>query len=173
MKKIALIGFILILTAGCAVTSEKYRYQQRFDKFFHLLSEEEKAMFRKADFAGAGQSIDARLLSDKKFSNAWRTVQFAEAITTFDGVQSIRFFYTIILRELNRPRYAEFMKHLDAPAAEAFVRNAGFDAVGEALIKKDNSFKSFLDKQRSEYRLYGFSNPEIFAFFRNNFPNIL
>jgi hypothetical protein len=171
MNKIIAIGIVLFFLSGCSVTSEKYRYQWRFDKFYNLLSDEEKADFRNADYAKVGLSLDKRASGDKKLVAELKKVKEYEAITTFSGEQTAHFFREIILRELNRNNYYRFMKFLDSKAAVSFSKNENFMEVFNKLYQSDHAFKNFIDNMKTEYRLYGFSNEQVVQFFRNvTFP---
>jgi hypothetical protein len=175
MKKFlafASFAVLLVMVAGCSVTSEKYRYQQRIDRFFNLLTQEEKTSFAAGDIVQAGNSIDKRLASDKKFADGFTAVQTEEAINTFDGQQTIRFFREIILRELNRPPFYQFMNKLDSKAQYDFaVRNNFYQDLSAKYAERD--FKNFFDTLKTEYRLAGFSNQQVADFFRNiSFPEV-
>lgn len=175
MNKIKMTLFSLLalmLLAGCSVTSEKYRYQQRVDRFYSLLNQEEKADFAAGNVARAGASIEKRVASDKKLAEDYSVLQTEEAINTFDGAQTVRFFREIILRELNRPVFYRFMKYLDAKSQYDFAFNKGFDADLTAKLN-NNQFRNFMDIVRNEYRLKGFSNKQIAEFFRSiSFPEV-
>ena len=55
----------------------------------------------------------------------------------------------------------------------AFASNQGINEIVENKIQKDGAFKSFMDSMRTEFRLYGFTNPQINEFFRNVvFPEV-
>lgn len=172
MKKILVFSVVLAILAGCSVTSEKYKYQQRFDHFYNLLNSQEKKDFAEGSTDKVGVSIDKRASEDKKLAAAWLAVQTEEAINTFDGVQSVKFFREIILRELNREPFYRFMNALDASLQSDFAFKKDLNkTVEQALNIREIS--RLLDSVRMEYRLYGFSNIQIVDFFRNNsFPEI-
>ena len=171
MNKIIAIGIILFFFSGCSVTSEKYRYQWRFDKFYSLLNDDEKAGFRNADYSKVGLSLDKRITEDKKLDTDLKKVKEYEAITTFSGEQTAHFFGEIILRELNRNNYYQFMKFLDPKAAVSFLKNENFAEAFDKLYQSNHAFKNFIDNMKIEYRLYGFSNEQVVQFFRNvTFP---
>ena len=167
MNKIIVLGIVLFFLSGCSVTSEKYRYQIRFDRFFNLLSEQEKASFRNADYAGTGQSIDKRAETDQKLALELKKVREYEAITPFSGEQVAHFFGVTILRELNRNNYYKFMNFLDSDQAVSFSKNDNFMDSFNKLYQNKNDFKNFIENMKTEYRLYGYSNEQVVNFFRN------
>lgn len=177
MSKSGLLFCLILLSwflvSSCTVTSEKYRYQGRFDSFFHLLNDTEKDAFRMNDLNAFASSLEKRLAADTKLNESWRKMQFNEAITSFDAAQTAHFFHDVMLRELNRPRYMAFMKFLKADAQADFARNNQFEVSGDSLYQTDSSFKSFIDNMKTEYRLYGFSNKQVYEFFRSvSFPEV-
>jgi hypothetical protein len=168
------LGFIaLALLTNCSVTSEKFRFQWRFDHFFNLLNDSEKNAFREDNLDALGSSLEQRLSTDKKLKEQMRSVQFYEAITSFDAKQTGHYYREIILKELNRPQYYRFMKLLDAPLQSAFAKNDNFSALANQYYQSNAGFKAFIDNMKTEYRLYGFSNEQVYYFFRNtSFPEV-
>jgi hypothetical protein len=173
MKIVLSICLLILFLTGCSVTSEKYRYQHRFDHYYNLLNQDEKALFNNAELDKLGASFDSRFSNDSKFSNAMHTVQVYEAIATFSGKETAVFFHNIILRELNRPVFYQFMNFLDSTAQESFVKKNNFTAVFEKYYQSNSGFKNFVDNIKKEYRLYNFSNEQVISFFRNiSFPEV-
>jgi hypothetical protein len=173
MKILLSIGLLLLFFCGCSVTSEKYRYQHRFDHYYNLLNHDEKALFNADELDKLGASFDNRISNDAKFSNNMHTIQIYEAITTFDGKQTAVFFHDIILRELNRPVFYQFMDKLDNNAQEAFVKKSNFAAIFDKYYQSNNDFRNFIENAKKEYRLYQFSNEQVYTFFRNvSFPEV-
>lgn len=165
MKKALTLLITLAVFAGCSVTSEKYKYQQRFDRFYNILNSAEKKDFAENSIDKVGASLDKRVAEDKKLAASWLAVQTEEAINTFDGVQSVRFFREIILRELNRNPFYRFMDLLDQKAQADFAFNNDFPkSLNQALGNRN--LARLMDSVRTEYRLYGFSNDQIADFFR-------
>ncbi|OHD56539.1 MAG: hypothetical protein A2014_04395 [Spirochaetes bacterium GWF1_49_6] len=173
MKKFAIIGAALLILSGCVVTSEIYRYKNRFDHFYTLLGDQEKQLFAQDKLTELGASIDKKLASDSEFYKKYREVQIYEAITSFDGAKTSWFFRYIILKELNRENLYTYMNFFTPEEQTAFASNQGINEIVENKIQKDGAFKSFMDSMRTEFRLYGFTNPQINEFFRNVvFPEV-
>jgi len=167
MKKLVFIFAGILFFSSCAVTSDKFQFQKRMDNFYKLLNKDEIADFSKGDYTAFSNSMDSRLSNDQKLASAFSLVQENEAITTFDSFQTANFFRETILLELNRANYYRFMNFLDAKKQEAFVRGDSFQEQFDSMYKTDGNFRGFIDNLRTEYRLVGFSNDEITAFFRN------
>ena len=173
--KIQMAAFILLFSflTGCAVTSNDYQYRMRLNHFYNLLTEDEKASLRASDYDKFGASVDQRLSADEKFRNGFIQVQRYEAVTTFDGKETGRFFKEIILREFNRGNFYRFMNLLNSTEQIAFVQNSNFGATFDQLYKTNGKFKGFIDNVRNNYCLYGYSNEDIARFFRNvSFPQV-
>ncbi len=163
MKKFFVL-FLVVFFTSCMTTTEKYRYQQRVDNFYRLFTEEEWNNFKKTDFSLAANSINNRLKNDNKFFLKWKKVQYDEAIATFDVEQTLRFFYEIILKELNRNSYYEFMKMLSSELKLSFI-NKDYNSL-EYFYNSNKLFQRFVDNLKKEYRLYKFTNEEVFRFLR-------
>ncbi len=173
MKKILALLVVTGLFLGCSVTSEKYRYKWRFDKFYSLLNNEEKGCFASNDLDKLGASLKSRLAGDKKLKENWDNVQYYEAIKTFDALETAHFFRAVILKELNRDNYYIFMNMLDGKAQQEFAKNSNFSAEFEKYYKTNSRFKSLIDSLKIEYRLYGFSNEQVSRFLRDViFPDV-
>jgi hypothetical protein len=173
MKNILALLVITGLFLGCSVTSEKYRYKWRFDKFYGLLNNEEKSCFASNDLDKLSASLKSRLESDKKLKENWDNVQFYEAIKTFDVLETTHFFRAVILKELNRDNYYIFMNMLDGKAQQEFAKNINFTDDYERYYKTNFRFKSFVDSLKIEYRMYGFSNEQVSRFLREViFPEV-
>jgi hypothetical protein len=98
-------------------------------------------------------------------------MQFSEAIATFDPAETAHFFREIILKELNRDNYYVFMNELDERAQMEFALNTNFMDYYENYYKTDVFFKNLVDSLKTEYRLYGFSDAQVYYFLRHTiFP---
>lgn len=173
MKKVLLIAVLVSLIGGCAVTSESYRYKTRFDDFYSLLNDQEKTYFNADQLTELGASLDARAASDPELSVNLREVKIHEAITTFDGFETARFFRYIILRELNRPNYYKLMNFLSNSEIEAFATGNGFETLFKQKIESDRKFEKFVASLKKEYRLYDFTDEQLIYFFRTViFPDV-
>lgn len=168
LQKLILSILAILMFSGCAVTSEEYRYKQRFDAYYKLLNENEKANFRAYKMKEVGKSIDVREANDAKLKANMYDVRIAEAITSFDGEEMTKFFYEIILRELNRTSFYKLMDFFNSAEQLNFVyQNRDFIANFNSKYSKDKKFKRFVDSLKKEYKLYDFSTEEIMSFFRN------
>ncbi len=167
MKKVILLTAVLFFFAGCAVTSESYRYKIRFDDFYRLLNDQEKTFFNDNKLAELGASLDQRASTDLELSNDLREVKIHEAITTFDGSETAYFFRSIILRELNRPNYYKLMNFLSNGETEAFATGNNFVQMFEQKIQDNRKFSKFVDSLKKEYRLYDFTDEQLYRFFRS------
>jgi hypothetical protein len=172
--KYAFIIICLFTLSNCAVTSEKYRYQQRLDHFYRLLNTEEKKMFGSNELGSLGKSLEKRLSENSNFIKEFKKVQFTEAINTFDGYQTVHFFRETILKELNRPNFYRFMEFLSAEEQISFVRQEPrFIELFTALTKKNTGFLNFMNNLKREYRFTEFSDKQIIDFFRStSFPEV-
>jgi len=164
-KRLFIIILIGLVIFSCTVTSEKYRFQKRIDSFYGLLKEEEFSCFKRADFETGGELIKKRLESDTNFYRKWKELQYSEAIAIFNPQQTLGFYYRIILRELNRAQYYNFMDLLDKELQLSFARRDNFVVKLNSL--NNEKIKKFLDNLRKEYRLKNFTDEEIYNFFRN------
>ncbi len=173
MNKSLIIFFMIVFISGCAVTSEKYRYQGRIDNYYKLLNNDEKDAFRNGDYDQLAASFSKRIEADKKLSNEFIKVQQYEAITTFDAKQTAHFFREIILKELNRNNFYSFMNFFNEKSQLDFARNSNFSEDFNNLYNNNREFKKFIDNLKTEYRLNGYSNDQIIKFFRNiSFPEV-
>jgi len=167
MNKLITCLIIAVLAVGCSVTTEKYRYKLRFDRFYFLLNNEEKEYFATGELDKVASSLSLRLQNDKNLKERWRDVQFYEAIATFDPYQTAHFFRDEILKELNRDNYYTFMRMLDAKTQMEFALNTNFMVSYGNMYKTNVFFKSLVDSLKTEYRLYGFSDEEVYLFLRH------
>lgn len=159
------------LLFGCSVTSEKFRYQSRFDRFYFLLNNDEKGYFASGDLDKLSASIKPRLESDKALNKHWDDVQYYEAISGFNPAQTAHFFREVILKELDRDYYYKFMGMLDAGRQKEFALTNGFMDSYLRLYKQNPSFKSIVDSIKKDGRLYGFSDSQVYGFLRHTiFP---
>ncbi len=165
-RYIIFVFFISLILSNCTTVSEKFRYQQRIDAFYNLLEEEEWTLFKKREFEKAGDLIKERLSNNREFFKKWKQMQYNEAIATFDPAQTLKFFYEIIYKELNRPQYYKLMSLMDEPSVIQFAKYENIDKLCEDFYNKNNATKNFMDNLKKEYRLYKFSNREIFEFYR-------
>lgn len=168
-----LIPLLIIagLFLGCSVTTEKYRYKLRFDRFYFLLAGDEKEYFASNQLDKLGSSVKIRLASDTNFYNKWRNVQFYEAIATFDPYQTVHFFRNVILRELNQDNYYSFMKMLDSGMQLEFAYDTNFSASYNRITNNNRPLKNLVDSLKTDYRLYGFSDEQVCLFIRHTlFP---
>jgi hypothetical protein len=171
MAKIIPLLIIAGLFLSCSVTTEKYRYKLRFDKFYFLLNSDEKGYFASDDLDKLGSSVKLRLASDTNFYSKWRDVQFYEAIATFDPVQTGHFFRETILKELNLDNYYIFMNMLESGTQKEFAYYTNFTVSFNRLCNNNASFKNFIASLKTDYRLYGFSDEQVCSFFRHTlFP---
>lgn len=159
------------LLFGCSVTSEKFRYQSRFDRFYFLLNNDEKGYFASGDLDKLSASIKPRLESDKTLNERWKDVQYYEAISGFNPGQTAHFFREVILKELDRDYYYKFMGMLDSGMQKEFVLTNGFMDSYFSLYKQNPSFKNLVDSIKTDGRLYGFSDGQVYGFLRHTiFP---
>ncbi len=168
MKKwtAAFILFIAVfMMSNCASLTEEYRFKKRYDKFYNFLSQDERSLLLKKDFQGLGISLDNRTSQNKELSAEWDAIKDGEAISTFSSSQSADFFYTILLREVNRENFRDFMDLLSAEEQFRFAMGQDYRSVLMAKLTVNKKFEKFIDKCATEYRLYGASPEQIFDFF--------
>jgi hypothetical protein len=182
MRKILTLAIFAAMAvtvlSGCAVTSDKYRFQQRIDHWYSLLNSEEKSLFRDARMTELGDSLSARLAKDPKLATNYRIMQESEAITSFDPDQTAVFFREIILRELNRKNLFKFMDRLDAQGQLDFAfsyaaASTNTNGLPEAFVKRmeklqssDGTYRALYESFIREYRLYDYTPAEVLFFFR-------
>ncbi len=155
--------FFVLFLNSCTVTQEKYRYQQRFDHFYSLLSDSQKRLFRKNSLEELGKSIDDRKKSDAIFAVGLKKVTEYEAIATFSGSATASFFRDTILRELNRPHFYRLMNSLSGEDQVRFIRR-DFTVLEKIENRK---FKKLMNEAVQDYRLVDFTPEEVFDYYRN------
>lgn len=166
MKRVVLFAALALMLSGCAVTSESYRYRTRFNDFYSLLNDQEKAWLAGDKLDELGASLDSRSASDPDLAAELYDVRVHEAITTFDGKETAYFFRHIILRELNRPNYYKLMDMLSNADIQAFANGNGFPAILAAKEASDRKFARFVNSLQKEYGLYDYTDQQLYDFFR-------
>ena len=95
-------------------------------------------------------------------------VKIHEAITTFDGETTARFFYEYMLRELNRKNYHKFMRLLNEDEILLFAQKSDkFPEIITEKRNKDRNFDRFIENLTENYALYEFSDYQLTKFFRD------
>lgn len=165
--------FMLLIATGCVVTSEEFRYKQRFDEFYNILDDQERLLFADNDLDALGKSIDLREQEDDDFATNLLEVRIYEAITTSDGYETGYFFRYFILRELLRDQFYDYMDYFDGDAQEAFAREEGFIENHLGLMDQERKFRNLVQNLTTEYRLYDYTDEQIIKFFREvSFPEV-
>ncbi len=155
---------LLSILTSCGNLTEEHRFKKRFDRFYEFLSQDEKNYFAGNDLPALALSLDKRMEGNTNLITAWSEIKDGESISTFSTLQAADFFYTIILREIHRDHFREFMNALDAENQYAFAMGRDYQTLLSSLYDKDKNFKRMIDRMKTEYRLYGFSNEAVFEF---------
>jgi len=163
MKKMILLIFNLLILSSCAIEGEIYRLQTRLSYWDKILNTEEQRLFIETKFDELGQIIDAKELSDTNFANKLRELHINEAIMSFDGKQTAHFFYNILLRDLMKFSYIDFMKTLDTEEQLLFVQTKEFTNMP---FDNKNLTKVFINA-KNEYGVKYFNEVEILNYYRH------
>ncbi len=164
MKKyyLLLITF-LITTSSCAIQGEVYRLQTRINYWHQLLNDDEEKMFAQNKVKELGLILDQKEESDPQFKKQIREVRINEAIMSFDGEQTVHFFYNVLLKDLAKFSYEEFIDSLSTEGKIQFIQktlpNTIFTAKNSLFnnARKDYGFNSFTDEEiLSYYRTISF-----------------
>ncbi len=167
MKKAWFVFLLGLVLVGCEITTVEHRYKQRFDHFYTLLNDEERAAFRADDFVRLGRLLDQRMTQDEGLSNAMDAVMFDEAIHTFRMDQVGMFFKRYILTGFHQDDYQTFVNILPVPTLVKFAKN-DLSVVSEVeiLVNSDRKLASWWKKVQTDGRLGDFSLAEVLSFYR-------
>ncbi len=165
MKKYyLLIITFLTITTSCAIQGEVYRLQTRINYWHQLLNDDEEKMFAQNKVKELGLILDQKEESDPQFKQQIREVRINEAIMSFDGEQTAHFFYNVLLRDLAKFSYEEFIDSLSIEEKTQFVQKTLPDTIFTA---KKSVFKNAID----DYGFNSFTNEEILNYYRTvSFP---
>lgn len=162
MKKLyfLLLSFLSI-TTSCAIQGEVYRLQTRMDYWYQLLNTEEQKLFAQRQINTLGKILDQKEQEDPTFQEKIRVVRINEAIMSFDGEQTTQFFYRVMLRDLAKFSYEEFISSLSSEEVSLFIHNP------DSMIQNPPPHtKEILDNARNNYGFQGFNDQEIIQYYR-------
>jgi len=166
MKRLWIVMMVGML-AGCAVTTVEYQYKLRFDRFYRLLNDTEKAAFRRDQFDVLGQSLEKRMAVDKQLSNAMDAVMFDEAIHTFRMDQVGMFFKRYILTGFHQDDYAMFIQTLPKEVLVRFVtKDPSCVPEIQKLLSSNKKLASWWKGVTTDGRLGDFSLEETVSLYR-------
>ncbi len=150
MKKYLLI---LFLFGACAIEGEVYRLQTRINSWYALLDYSEELLFAKNDVDSLGISLDQKSSQDPNFQKQLSEVRIDEAIMGFDGAQTAHFFYNILLRDLAKFSYEEFLNSLTPAQKIEFITTSNTTVSPKIYnnAKRYYGFNSFTDEQILHY----------------------
>jgi len=165
MKKYyLLIITFLTITSSCAIQGEVYRLQTRINYWHQLLNDDEEKMFAQNEVKKLGIILDQKEEIDPQFKKQIREVRINEAIMSFDGEQTVHFFYNVLLKDLAKFSYEEFMDSLSTEEKIQFIQKNLSNVV---FIAK----KSLFNKARKDYGFNSFTDEEILTYYRTvSFP---
>ncbi|SFB71688.1 hypothetical protein SAMN02745150_00443 [Brevinema andersonii] len=155
---------LLLLSSGCAIQGEIYRLQQRMNPWMTLLSDEEDQLFASNNTNELGAIIDNKEKLDPFFAKKMRELRIAEAIMSFDGTQTAHFYYHVLLKDLAKFSYHDFMKNLSPDELDIFL--------AENRQFKDNPFSSnkkiikIIEDAKKNYGMTGFNDIQILNYYR-------
>ncbi|URA10186.1 hypothetical protein [Thermospira aquatica] len=167
MRKAWVVLLLGLVFVGCEITTVEHRYKQRFDHFYGLLNDKEKAAFRADDFVTLGKLLDERMSRDKQFSNAMDAVMFDEAIHTFRMDQVGMFFKRYILTGFHQDDYQTFVNMIPKEMLVKFIENnSSVVSELESLMKREKKVALWWKKVQTDGRLGDFSPGETLSFYR-------
>ncbi len=148
---------ILLFLSSCAIEGEVYRLQSRVNSWYNLLDGGAERLFAQNNTKALGAYLDSGDSPD--FQNSLRAIRINEAIMSFDGEQTAHFFYNVLLKDLARFSYAEYISSLSPVEISEFVRNS------------PPSKPRITDNARRHYGFKSFEDGEILSYYRNiSFP---
>ncbi|MGL4677083.1 MAG: hypothetical protein ACRCWI_05395 [Brevinema sp.] len=161
MKKYILS--ICFLLSACAIEGEVFRLQTRLDAWYQLLTEPENLLFAQNKIIELGLSIDQKEQENEVFQKQLRAIRIKEAIMSFDGEQTTHFFYNILLQDLAKFSYEEFLNSLSTQEQIEFITNKIFTP----NTKQDKVFRN----AKKNYGFQHFSDQQIINYYRTvSFP---
>ncbi|MDK2818318.1 MAG: hypothetical protein KFW21_02580 [Spirochaetota bacterium] len=165
MKKYnLLIITLLIATSSCAIEGEVYRLQTRIKYWHQLLNNTEEQMFAQNKINELGLILDQKEADDLYFKQKIREVRINEAIMSFDGAQTVHFFYNVLLKDLAKFSYEEFMRSLSEEEQIQFIQKNLPDTI---FVAK----KSVFNNARKDFGFNSFTDEEILTYYRSiSFP---
>ncbi|MGL5955829.1 MAG: hypothetical protein ACRC0X_04395 [Brevinema sp.] len=154
MKKYILT--LCFLLSSCAIEGEVFRLQTRLDAWYQLLNESEDLLFAQYKITELGQLLDQKENENLEFRQQLREIRIKEAIMSFDGEQTAHFFYNILLRDLAKFSYEEFINSLSPQEQITFITNPyTYSYPKQERIfrnaKKNYGFQYFSDQQIIDY----------------------
>ena len=165
MKKyyLLLITFLTI-TTSCAIEGEVYRLQTRINYWHQLLNDDEEKIFAQNRVKELGLILDQKEENDPEFKKQIREVRINEAIMSFDGEQTVHFFYNVLLKDLAKFSYEEFMNSLSPEEKTQFIQKILLDTIFTAK-------KTVFNNARKDYGFNSFTDEEILNYYRTiSFP---
>lgn len=169
MKPVVTLLSLMLFISGlnsCSVLTEEYRFKKRFDRFYEFLSKEEQKAFSSRDLGQVSLSLEQRISADTNLIQEWREIKDGEAITTFSTADAVQFYYSVILKEIHRSHFPEFMALLDAETQYQFAMGQGYTPSLERLYQENRAFQKLTDRSKEDHRLYGFSNEAVWDFWQ-------
>lgn len=158
-----MILFLGLLLSSCAIAGEIYRLQTRFSYWNNILSPEERQLFAQNDTNQLGMIIDKKESEDTNFAKKMRELRINEAIMSFDGTQTAHFFYHVLLKDLVKFSYKEFIDTLDSNEQLLFAQTQFF-----TNIPFDNkNLKKVFDNAKNNYGLNDFTDIQILNYYRH------
>ncbi len=144
---------LLLFLSSCAIEGEVYRLQSRINSWYSLLDDNAGRLFAQNRTEALGAYLDSSQ------NENLRAIRINEAIMSFDGEQTAHFFYNVLLKDLARFSYEEYMQSLTPSEIADFAKNN----IPPKTRVTDNA--------RRHYGFKSFEDAEILSYYRNtSFP---
>ncbi len=108
---------LLLFLSSCAIEGEVYRLQSRINSWYSLLDDNAGRLFAQNRTEALGAYLDSSQ------NENLRAIRINEAIMSFDGEQTAHFFYNVLLKDLARFSYEEYMQSLTPSEIADFAKN--------------------------------------------------
>lgn len=161
MRKNILLIIFLFPFISCAIEGEVFRLQNRVKNWYQILNNSEKSLFIQDKSAELGILLDEKEKTNQVFQEAMRQIRIDEAIMSFNGEQTVSFFYRILLKDLVKFSYEEFMNVLSPIEKINFIQYGA-----EIDFSDNNKIQSVFQRAKNHYGFSGFSDVQILEYYK-------